>query len=240
MASKRRNMFHKNKTQETTEEEQVTNKKCLELEHDGIRFQGFAMYFYISVSLQFFILITLSSQLAKLVIVYSEVVKIPKVKHFRLTVVTIITGICGVCGLSSALVHKYRNSAGGDEEPPYWWIRYGTGIFNVTATYAGLVLLLYIFICTDLTLKLTSLLNKKLPTAGETIHRRGDMNYNSLTDSIAEDSDKTKPVKRWCGRMLDAGDCIGERGARDNNEAADNNEPADNTDPDNTTQEPSN
>lgn len=51
-----------------------------------------ASFPYVTTSLEAFLLIGMSSHLSKLLIVYTEVVHIPKVQYMKQTVVSIITG----------------------------------------------------------------------------------------------------------------------------------------------------
>jgi hypothetical protein len=46
----------------------------------------------VTTSLEAFLLIGMSSHLSKLLIVYTEVIQIPRVQHMKQTVVSIITG----------------------------------------------------------------------------------------------------------------------------------------------------
>jgi len=51
-----------------------------------------ASFPYVTTSLEAFLLIGMSSHLSKLLIVYTEVIQIPRVQHMKQTVVSIITG----------------------------------------------------------------------------------------------------------------------------------------------------
>lgn len=64
-----------------------------------------ASFPYVTTSLEAFLLIGMSSHLSKLLIVYTEVIQIPKVQHMKQTVVSIITGKPAICPLTSACQH---------------------------------------------------------------------------------------------------------------------------------------
>ncbi|XP_073983302.1 uncharacterized protein isoform X3 [Rhodnius prolixus] len=108
-------------------------------------------YLYISISLQLLLLMAMSSQLAKFIIIYSEVINIPMVKYFKQTVIIILTGLCGVCGLSTFVVADYAT------DKLWWWLRHGTTIFYITTSYAGIITAMYCLVGADLILKLVPL-----------------------------------------------------------------------------------
>ncbi|BES95766.1 Hypothetical protein NTJ_08575 [Nesidiocoris tenuis] len=118
-------------------------------------------YLYLSLGLQFFLLIAISTQLAKLVIVYAEVLKIPSGRYLKQTVIVILTGLCGVCGLSCIVISDYA------PEKSWWWLRPGTLVFYITTSYAGVLLALYLLIAFDLVFKLRPIVRLKDPKASK-------------------------------------------------------------------------
>ncbi|KAK9512697.1 hypothetical protein O3M35_001069 [Rhynocoris fuscipes] len=93
----------------------------------------------------------MSTQLAKFIIIYSEVINIPMVKYFKQTVIIILTGLCGVCGLSTFVVADYAL------DKSWWWLRHGTTMFYITTSYAGIISAMYFLVGADLTFKLAPL-----------------------------------------------------------------------------------
>ncbi|XP_049954771.1 uncharacterized protein LOC126470801, partial [Schistocerca serialis cubense] len=96
---------------------------------------------YVTTSLEAFMLIGNSSHISKLLIVYTEVVKIPKVKHLKQTVICIITGVPVLALLCSHLVHHST-----DWNLNSWWLIIGSTTFNIFITSITIMLLLFAFL----------------------------------------------------------------------------------------------
>ncbi|XP_068086168.1 uncharacterized protein [Anabrus simplex] len=96
---------------------------------------------YVTTSLEAFLLIGMSSHLSKLLIVYTEVVQIPKVRHIKQTVVSIITGVPVLAVLCNHLAH---HSTGW--QLTSWWLICGTMLFNIFVASAAVMLLMFVFL----------------------------------------------------------------------------------------------
>ncbi|GLH12057.1 Uncharacterized protein GBIM_16808, partial [Gryllus bimaculatus] len=121
---------------------------------------------YVTTSLEAFLLIGMSSHLSKLLIVYTEVVQIPKVRHIKQTVVSIITGVPVLAILCNHLAH---HSTGW--KLTSWWLVCGTMIFNIFVASAVIMLLLFVFLYFSVMRKL-HILSGKNTDSNKAIKRR--------------------------------------------------------------------
>lgn len=100
----------------------------------------------------------MSSHLSKLLIVYTEIVVIPRVRqHLQQTVVGVITGVPVLTVLSNHIAYRSLGL-----EMRSWWLISGTLIFTIFVASASVMILLFIFIYITLMRKLHQLINKHL------------------------------------------------------------------------------
>ncbi|KAJ4440133.1 hypothetical protein ANN_08271 [Periplaneta americana] len=121
---------------------------------------------YVTTSLEAFLLIGMSSHLSKLMIVYTEVVQIPKVRHMKQTVVSIITGVPVLAVLCNHLAH---HSTGWQLKS--WWLLCGTMLFNIFIASAVVMLVLFVFLYFTVMRRL-KLLSSKNSIGNKAIGRR--------------------------------------------------------------------
>ncbi|KAJ9586827.1 hypothetical protein L9F63_019579, partial [Diploptera punctata] len=121
---------------------------------------------YVTTSLEAFLLIGMSSHLSKMMIVYTEVVQIPKVRHMKQTVVSIITGVPVLAVLCNHLAH---HSTGWQLKS--WWLLCGTMLFNIFIASAVIMMVLFVFLYFTVMRRLR-LLSSKSTIGNKAIGRR--------------------------------------------------------------------
>nr|CAD7201608.1 unnamed protein product [Timema douglasi] len=123
---------------------------------------------YVTTSLEALLLIGMSSHLSKVLIVYTEVVQLPKIKHLKQTVVSVITGVPVLAVLCSHLAH---DSTGWHLKS--WWLIFGTMLFNIFVTSVAIMLVLFVFLYCSVMRKLRILSGKDIRDNKAVMHRVG-------------------------------------------------------------------
>ncbi|KAL0272241.1 UNVERIFIED_CONTAM: hypothetical protein PYX00_005296 [Menopon gallinae] len=100
-----------------------------------------SMFPCVTTFLEIFLLIGLSSHLSKVLIVYTEIIQLPRVKHIKETVVCIITGAPVLAVLCNLLGY---HTTGWILKS--WWITKGSMVFNVFIACAMVLLVLFVFL----------------------------------------------------------------------------------------------
>ncbi|XP_063223579.1 uncharacterized protein LOC134531698 [Bacillus rossius redtenbacheri] len=119
---------------------------------------------YVSTSLEALLLIGMSSHLSKVLIVYTEVAHMPKVRYLKKTVVSIITGLPVIAVFCSHLAY---NSLGLQLHS--WWLLYGTVLFNMFVTAMTVMFAMFVFLYFSVMRRLQIVCDKKLlDTSGVT------------------------------------------------------------------------
>lgn len=100
-----------------------------------------ALIMYIRILLETFFLIALSTQLSKLLVVYTEMVQLPKSNSTKQTIIGIITGVPLITVFGSHLAHRTM-----DIRIESWWIVPGSLSFYVFMTCFVIIIVLYFFV----------------------------------------------------------------------------------------------
>ncbi|BES95586.1 Hypothetical protein NTJ_08396 [Nesidiocoris tenuis] len=112
-------------------------------------------------------LLGLTSHLCKLLVVYTEVVRLPNVHNIKKTVFGITTGVTTLGVLSSILAHKL---IGGELKT--WWLPLDSAIFFIFVPCGVLVVVLFIFLFGTLLHQLQYLLRIQDEKTTITLNRR--------------------------------------------------------------------
>ncbi|XP_054272212.1 uncharacterized protein LOC128992560 [Macrosteles quadrilineatus] len=125
------------------------------------------LYPPVSTSLQAIILISLSSHLSKVLLVYTEVIYLPNVKNLKQTIIFIMSGVpllVVLCNhISQISMNRRENS---------WWLVRGTVIFYSCVFTVLLLIVLFIFILFHVNRRLRSLLSLKSEDTRKAVQRR--------------------------------------------------------------------
>ncbi|XP_021915638.1 adhesion G protein-coupled receptor B2-like isoform X2 [Zootermopsis nevadensis] len=154
-----------------------------------------ASFPYVTTSLEAFLLIGMSSHLSKLLIVYTEVIQIPKVQHMKQTVVSIITGVPVLAVLCNHLAH---HSTGWQLQS--WWLLCGTMLFNIFIASAVVMLILFVFLYFTVMRRL-NILSSKNSAGSKAIGRR--TSETCCYNIFCNDSDGSfKHILHQCSRPI--------------------------------------
>ncbi|KAK9512682.1 hypothetical protein O3M35_001054 [Rhynocoris fuscipes] len=110
-------------------------------------------YTYTTILMEALMLLGISTHLSKLLVVYTEVVRLPNVKNIKKTVFGITTGGTLLAVLCSLLAHKLSGNT-----LKSWWLPYDSAIFFIALTCAILITAMFIFLFCNLLRRLKFLL----------------------------------------------------------------------------------
>ncbi|KAF6206427.1 hypothetical protein GE061_017660 [Apolygus lucorum] len=121
----------------------------------------------LNILTEILVLLGLTSHLSKLLVIYTEVVRLPNVQNIKKTVFGITTGVTTLAVLSSLLAHKL---IGGELKS--WWLPFDSAIFFIFTACGILIVVLFIFLFGNLLHRLRFLLCIQDEKTTTTINRR--------------------------------------------------------------------
>ncbi|XP_014245843.1 uncharacterized protein LOC106664542 isoform X2 [Cimex lectularius] len=120
-----------------------------------------------TVLIEGLMLLGITSHLSKLLVVYTEVVRLPNVKNIKKTVFGITTGVTLLAVLCSLLAHHLN-----DNYLDSWWLPYDSAMFFTLATCSFLIVAMFIFLFFNLMHRLKFLLCMQDEKTAHIIRRR--------------------------------------------------------------------